>query len=420
MSYHYKTGVFKTFLQSHLRLVIAAVTALFISSLMAATLDAKASQSSEWRYVPVAGSKIVFSCLGKNSLYTHTLKTVVYGDEEAFTGTGEYDADTSYKWDIMGDLSSNKLNATITYTGTSAGSVYHLIRGKIAKNGSVSGKADSNCQSFTMPAGSFKKVRVSEIDVRGNTGTENQKGAWMFGRDLSTTTDFQFKKGNASLHKGSLHVGPILNLAADNTTPDNQDKFVGEFFARESVANFDSLSYDFKIAGSGTNASANQFYVNFYVTLADNTDFRDCRFDFVPSVGSTTGYTTFSVNKNTVATAVGAKSGVTCPNTLAGMPAGSYIRSIALNVGDTSGSDTNLEGYFDNVVYRTADKHTTYDFEQSRRGAKDKDECKHDGWKYGADDEEESNFRNQGDCVSHFEYNHGHMGMPRGMMYGRD
>lgn len=98
------------------------------------------------------------------------------------------------------------------------------------------------------------------------------------------------------------------------------------------------------------------------------------------------------------------------------MPAGSYIRVIALNVGDTSGSDTNLEGYLDNVVYRTSDKHAIYDFEQSRRGAKDKDECKQDGWKYGADDEEESNFRNQGDCVSHFEHHKHH----HGMMYSHE
>jgi hypothetical protein len=82
-----------------------------------------------------------------------------------------------------------------------------------------------------------------------------------------------------------------------------------------------------------------------------------------------------------------------CPATLAGMPAGSHVRAIALNIGDTGVSDNGLVGYYDNVRIATTSETTTYDFEASPPS---KDACKQGGWAaYG--------FSNQGACVSYVQ-----------------
>lgn len=210
-------------------------------------------------------------------------------------------------------------------------------------------------------------VTQNEINVYGNTGVENQKGAWMFNRDPRTSTAYEFVAGTGTLGAGSVYAGPITNTNFSGvvTVPANspdRDKFIAEYFARDSVANFRSLSYDFKIAGDGVPADANQFYANFYVTLTDGTTFRDCRFDFIPTTGSVGAFTTFTITKNTVGVNGG---GASCPASmkLADMTAGSYIRDIAINVGDTSANDTGLAGYIDNVVYSVNGTNTVYDFE---------------------------------------------------------
>lgn len=357
MVYNYRTGVIVPFVQKFKKQLILAVAAIFMASMAATSLTSNAV-APNWKVN--AGSTIDFSCGGSN--YLHTIGTVVDGVGGSFTGTGFYNSDPAYTWNATGNISGDVLELTITYTGTSTGSVYNLTNGTVDVDGSVSGDADSNCDSFTMPAGSLTPFSVTEIDVYGDTGAQNVKGAWMFGRDTTTTTAFNFVSGTGTLGDGSVHAGPI-----SNTLNGRFDKFISEYFARESVENFDSLSYDFKIAGtSGDAADANQFYANFYVTLADNTNFRDCRFDYVPTTGSTSAFTTFTVNKNTVATSVGDPvDAFPCPNTLAGMPAGSYIRAISLNIGDTSTtlSDTDLEGYLDNVVFETSTETLVYDFE---------------------------------------------------------
>ena len=77
------------------------------------------------------------------------------------------------------------------------------------------------------------------------------------------------------------------------------------------------------------------------------------------------------------------------------MPSGSHVRAIALNIGDTSASDTGLAGYLDNVQVATGSGTTTYDFDVN---AGTKDDCKSGGWAlYG--------FANQGGCVSWVQAN---------------
>ena len=103
-----------------------------------------------------APNGIVFSCLGNGSLFEHTLDTDSQDENGDLTGTGHYDANTGYTWDLTGNVSGDDISFTITYTGISAGSVYNSI-GTIAENGSISGTTDSNCQAFSMPAGTAER-----------------------------------------------------------------------------------------------------------------------------------------------------------------------------------------------------------------------------------------------------------------------
>lgn len=188
--------------------------------------------------------------------------------------------------------------------------------------------------------------------VTGDTST------WMFNRDATTSTDFHFTTAEAKTGYGSLYVEPI------GVTPSN--KFIAEYFNKTAVNQLKSISYDFQIAGNGTAASANQFYLNVYATIDNSDTYYDCRFDYVPTIGSTTTFKKASFKVTDTPTRV-AKRGdriAACPTTLAAMPAGSHMRAFAMSVGDTTASDAGLAGYLDNVVVKKAADTETYDFER--------------------------------------------------------
>lgn len=220
------------------------------------------------------------------------------------------------------------------------------------------------------------------------TSSENQ--GWLFNADPSTATAYEFNRNQASIGNGSLYVPPI--------GPNSSDKFIGLLPMGTAVSDFSSASYDFMIAGNGDESDANQFYANVYTNLEGSSSYYDCRFDFVPSAGSTTVFTTASFSSSQTAVNVAEKISGACPSTLDGMPAGSTISAIALNVGDTSSNDEGLAGYLDNVVVSSASSATTYDFDTPLVRLSTKDECKNTGWMAS----EEPVFKNQGDCVSHF------------------
>lgn len=207
-----------------------------------------------------------------------------------------------------------------------------------------------------------------EIDVNDNTSAgENQLG-WMFNRDTTTATPFQFNDDAASVGTGSLYVLPI-----GTTTP--ADKFIGELFLLDKIADIDRISYDFKIAAPSADVEEH-FYMSVYANfgVSSSTKFYDCRYNVIPTAGSLAGFTTVTFDPTqsyAVTTRGGAQaSPFTCPSNPAGMNAlssGSTIRAIALNVGDTSASDADVSGYLDNVKVVTKDgidtHTTTYDFE---------------------------------------------------------
>ncbi len=208
---------------------------------------------------------------------------------------------------------------------------------------------------------------VTEVDVFGDTASgENQPG-WLFNRDLSTQTPFEFNSDEAVIGSGSLYVQPITN-----TINGSSDKFIGEFFALTKIDDITSFSYDYKIGAGGDASDANEFYLNVYANYGESsgTKYYDCRYNVVPTIGSTSDFTmvTFDPTESyPVATRGGASaSPYTCPSVPADMNTqspGSTVRAFAINVGDTAATDQGLDGYYDNVVFATTSAVTTYDFE---------------------------------------------------------
>lgn len=254
--------------------------------------------------------------------------------------------------------------------------------------------------TFALCAGAAFAATATVV-VTGNTSAgENQPG-WLFNRDMSTSTPYEFNTDQASIGQGSLYVPPI-GVNASN-------KFVGENFANAPIADFNSISYDFMIGSGGTATQEEQFYMNVYANFGESDDlkFYDCRYAVVPTVGSTSDFTTVTFDPTQaypVTTRTGASaSPYTCPAVPADMDllsAGSTIRMFALNVGDTSASDVGLDGYLDNVVVDAVSGTTIFDFEPVLTPV-NADECKNDGWMSF----NTPTFKNQGQCVSYIKSN---------------
>lgn len=211
-------------------------------------------------------------------------------------------------------------------------------------------------------------------------------GGWAFNADPNNVTPYEFTGDEASIGDGSLHVLPITN-----TVNGNGDKFTAALLLGNLVSDMTSVSYDFMVEGGGATAYQ-QFYLNIYTAYPAQQNWYDCRFDYVPSSGSTVSFTNVSIAAADTPTAVANNSGG-CPATLAEMPAGSTVLFMVLNVGDTSANDTGVGGYYDNVVVTTSADTTTFDFDVDPPTPTSKNECKKGGWA-------DFGFTNQGRCVS--------------------
>ena len=207
------------------------------------------------------------------------------------------------------------------------------------------------------------------IVVSSNTSAGENLPGWMFNRDPGTDTPFVFNTDQSSIGAGSLYVLPI-----GSSSP--SDKFIAENFINAPIADVDSISYDFMIGSGGENTDEEQFYMNVYANfgVSDDNKFYDCRYNIVPTTGSTGGFTTVTFDPNQsypVTTRTGGSaSPFTCPSVPAQMDnlsPGSNIRVFSLNLGDTTVSDEGIDGYFDRVVTVIDDGDnthtTTYDFD---------------------------------------------------------
>ncbi len=198
-------------------------------------------------------------------------------------------------------------------------------------------------------------VTSSTVVVTGNAAP------WYFNADPANTTPYTFNTNASSIGVGSLYVLPIGLTAADKFTADN--------LIATPISNVNSISYDFRIGSTGNPSQAGQFYMNVYANFGSSlpTKYYDCRYNVVPVIGSTGGFTTVTFDP-TQAYPVDQRvsSPFTCPAVPADMnllSPGSNIRAFTLNVGDSSAADAGVSGYFDKVVVSTVSNITTYDFE---------------------------------------------------------
>lgn len=209
-------------------------------------------------------------------------------------------------------------------------------------------------------------LAAGTVVITSNTSTAENQPGWMFNRDASTDTPYNFNNDAHSIGSGSLYVLPIGATAAD--------KFIAENFVNTPITNVNSISYDFKIGSGGAATAEEHFYMNVYANfgVSDDLKFYDCRYDVIPNIGSISGFTTVTFDPTQsypVTTRTGGSaSPFTCPTVPADMnnlSAGSNIRMFSISVGDTSASDQGLDGYLDNVVVNLGTTGvTTYDFEK--------------------------------------------------------
>lgn len=241
---------------------------------------------------------------------------------------------------------------------------------------------------------SFSVAQAATTIVSGDTSAgENQPG-WLFNRDTNNDTPYEFNHGAASIGVGSLYVLPIGANAAD--------KFIAENFINTAIADVETISYDFKIGAGGDASDENEFYMNVYANfgVSDDLKFYDCRYNIVPTVGSTGDFTTVTFDPNGVYPVFqrggASASPFTCPASPADMDdssAGSNIRMFALNVGDTSTNDLDLDGYLDNVVVTLTSGMTVSDFDPVPL---EKEACMKGGYA-------DFGFKNQGQCIRFVE-----------------
>ena len=144
---------------------------LFVSIIIAAfavavPVFACGQQQPHNRCWDLRGEYVIdFTCTsGCSGVYTHTMDiesiTVPSG---AFSGTGYYNADHSYTWNVNGTLTGTALTFTILYTGSNSGYTVNAS-GAIASDGTLSGTATGPGQTFTWQSisGKADAVRCSQ------------------------------------------------------------------------------------------------------------------------------------------------------------------------------------------------------------------------------------------------------------------
>lgn len=147
--------------------------------------------SDDWK---IEGThSIVFTCGGND--YHHTLT-------DGFPGSGTYDPNSGYTWDMTGNITGDNLVFNILYTGIGAGYTLNGV-GTISPDGSISGTTDGNCQTFNMGSGTATEVTPEDVMDSAN--------AYVHGGGQMLETEGKIK----NWHKVSFG-GWVADLGAGN------------------------------------------------------------------------------------------------------------------------------------------------------------------------------------------------------------
>jgi hypothetical protein len=99
---------------------------------------------------PIGSYTIALVCTaGCSGTYPHTMNVTAYDSGTGnFSGTGHYNPEPSYTWNVNGNTTGSAITFHIVYTGSNPGYTIDAT-GTIAADGSLSGTATGPGQSFT-------------------------------------------------------------------------------------------------------------------------------------------------------------------------------------------------------------------------------------------------------------------------------
>lgn len=171
----------------------------------------KVQETTYWN--PVGAYNVAFTCTsGCSGVYEHSMSVATFNDETgALTGSGNYNPDPSYTWDLTGSLTGSNVALHLLYTGSNAG-YFADLTGAVALDGTMSGTATSSTgQTFTWAtaegAAVSEKSYCATARYNGTfdavAGKTSPGGAYT----LDGNEDGLFKGGYRAKIKGQIKTG---------------------------------------------------------------------------------------------------------------------------------------------------------------------------------------------------------------------
>lgn len=235
MAYRYEIhkGLIKIKTKFYYLRISALCIMLSIGGLTVGLIGAANANTASWELV--APNQITFNCSSLD--YQHTLDTISNNGGN-FSGTGHYNADNTYTWNIGGNITNNNITFQIIYTQSNTGYTLNGV-GTIASDGSINGTVDNNCSTFSMPAGTAVQTEVGQGRIA--TGGVN-----LFTTGANQHLSFEahdygasiFDKGNANYTNFSAGLNYNANLTCVNVVDSNTALFAYQVPPGNSVSGY--------------------------------------------------------------------------------------------------------------------------------------------------------------------------------------
>jgi hypothetical protein len=119
-------------------------------------------------WLPVAGTYTLTVSLGASD-YVHTMTVdavhVISPHKSTFSGTGFYNADPSYTWDMTGSIVGSTIAFHILYTGTNAGYTFDGVGSADTMSGTGTDSALNSPLTWSLPSSFAHEILSYTADV---------------------------------------------------------------------------------------------------------------------------------------------------------------------------------------------------------------------------------------------------------------